>query len=116
MTVNELIDALLPGDDLLPSGTAAGIHIDEVARHAVLEAMARAGGGADAIREVERATPAEFAALVFALVEEYYDSDAVITALGWTTDPPQPNGHPLPEFDEDLLAKVRRRAPMWRRV
>lgn len=113
MTAARVIDTLLPGDDVLPSGTAAGVRVDETAHRAVLDAIARAGGGADAVREVERAMPAELAALLAALLEEYYDSDAVITALGWSPLPPQPNGHPLPAFDEDLLAKVKRRAPLW---
>jgi hypothetical protein len=109
-----VVDALLPGDDVLPSGTAAGVRVDEDAHRAVLGAIARAGDGPGAIRAVERAMPEEFAALLFALVEEYYDSDAVIAALGWTPDPPQPSGHPLPPFDERLLEKVKRRAPLWR--
>lgn len=116
MVAAPIIDALLPGDDVLPCGTAAGVRIDEDAHAAVLHAIARAGGGADAIREVERALPAEFAALVSALVEEYYGSDAVVGALGWSTEPPQPNGHPLPAFDDGLLDRVRRRTPLWRDV
>jgi hypothetical protein len=109
-----VVDSLLPGDDVLPSGTAAGVRIDTEAHRTVLDAIARAGADADALRHVEREMPAEFAALLFALVEDYYDSDAVIAALGWTRDAPQPSGHPLPAFDERLLERVRRRAPLWR--
>ncbi len=120
------IDALVPGDDVLPSGTAAGVRIDAATHGAVLGAIARAAGGeeafahgdpsarASAVGDAERAVPAAFAALVLAIVEEYYDSDAVILALGWTVEPPQPNGHPLPAFDEGLLASVKLRGSIWR--
>lgn len=124
--LDAVIDTLLPGDDALPAGTVARVRIERAMHRAVLGAIARAAGseeafaGADAtrrarvIREVERAHPDALAALLYALVEEYYDSDAVISAMGWTIESPQPNGHPLPAFDDDLLASVRRRSPFWR--
>ena len=52
--------------------------------------------------------------MLLAVVEEYYDAAAVLLAMGWQVEPPQPNGHPLPAFDEALVEKVRKRAPMWR--
>lgn len=124
--LDAVVDTLMPGDDVLPSGSAAGVRIDRAAHHAVLEAIARAAGDEDrfvradarararAVREVERAMPAELAALLVAVAEGYYDSDAVITALGWTAAAPQPNGRPLPAFDEGPLVKVKERGAIWR--
>lgn len=109
-----IVDALLPGDDVLPSGTAAGVAIDESAHRDVLAAIARAGGGEEGIRAAEREVPAELAALLYDVVERYYDADVVLVSLGWRTEPPQPRGHALEPFDDGLLAKVRRRAPLWR--
>ncbi|OGO67256.1 MAG: hypothetical protein A3H36_02175 [Chloroflexi bacterium RIFCSPLOWO2_02_FULL_71_16] len=91
--------------------------IEEIARAAGGEDAFLAAGAArraDALRQVEAAMPDVFAALLLAVVEEYYDADAVLLAMGWPVEPPQPNGHPLPAFDEALVEKVRKRAPMWR--
>lgn len=124
--LDAVADTLMPGDDVLPPGPAAGVRIDPAAHHAVLAAIAIVSGDEDrfvradararasAIGEVERAMPSELAALIFAVAEGYYDSDAVITALGWTAAPPQPNGHPLPAFDPELVSAVRQRERMWR--
>jgi len=131
--VGAVVDALLPGDGgspALPSATAAGVtarvEAGREAHRPVIEEIARAAGGedaflaagaarrADALRQVEAAMPDVFAALLLAVVEEYYDADAVLLAMGWPVEPPQPNGHPLPAFDEALVEKVRKRAPMWR--
>jgi hypothetical protein len=124
--LDAVIDTLAPGDEVLPSGTAAGVRVDAAAHRMVLGAIGRTAGGEDAfaaagaaararaIDHIEREMPSELAALVLAVAEEYYDADAVVLALGWTVEPPQPNGHPLPAFDERLLAAVRRRRPFWR--
>lgn len=129
--IGAVVDTLLPGDDgapALPSGTAAGVplRIDVVAHREVLDAIARTAGGEDAfvradasaraavLKEVEQAMPDAFATLLLRAIEEYYDADAVIIALGWSVEPPQPNGHPLPTFDDGLLAQVKRRGALWR--
>ncbi len=126
-------DTLLPGESLppagemaLPSASAAGVAIDAEAHRSVLEAIATEAGGEAAflaaaepdrvaiLQEAEAATPAAFRALALALLADYYESDRALSALGWTTDPPQPRGHALPPFDERLLAKVRQRGRRWR--
>ncbi|MBV9521469.1 MAG: hypothetical protein JO010_01665 [Alphaproteobacteria bacterium] len=134
-----IIDTLLPGMGApearggmhLPSGSEAGI---DLARHAasarpILDAIAVAAGGAAAfagaseaaraaiLRRVERDRPDPFRAFVTLVLAEYYETPAVLTALGWRAAPPQPMGHPLPAMDaetERRLDRVRRRAPLWR--
>lgn len=98
-------------------GSVLGTVLDAVARTAGGEAaFVRAGSArrAATVRAVEPELPDAFAALVLGMVEDYYDADAVLLALGWRVEPPQPNGHPLPAFDGSLLSAVRERAPMWR--
>jgi hypothetical protein len=133
-----LVDTLLPGDrgtPPLPTGTAAGVttaleHLvasDAGARHrVVLEAIGGAAGGQDtfvrtdadgriaAVRRVEAEMPGLFRALVAVVLQYYYEADVVLRAMGWRAEPPQPQGHVLPPFDEALLDPVRRRGRIWR--
>jgi hypothetical protein len=132
-----VLDTLLPGTAVeqgrapVPSGTEAGI---DLARHAetaraVLDAIATAAGSAATfagateaervaiLRTVERGDPESFRLLVTALLVEYYETPAVLTAFGWRASPPQPQGHAVPEADaetERRLERVRQRAPAWR--
>lgn len=126
-------DTLLPGEATapagaapLPSASAVRVSIDADAHRSVLEAIATEVGGEAAfivaaepgrvaiLRAVEAETPAAFRALVLALLADYYESDRVLGALGWTTDAPQPRGHALPPFEQEALVKVKRRARLWR--
>ena len=133
-----VVDALLPGDSgslPLPSGTAAGVTEKltqrleagaDAAAQVVLDAIASAGGGeasflrggsderAMRLRRVEAEMRGSFQAFVTLLLQDYYEAEIVLLALGWRAEPPQPRGHQLPEFDEALLAPVKRRARMWR--
>ena len=52
---------------------------------------------------------------VTAVLTLYYEHPDVISAFGWPSRPPQPLGHTLPPFDEDLLAPVKARGEIWRR-
>jgi hypothetical protein len=134
-----VVDTLLPGDDgapPLPTGSAAGV-VDALSAylaearnatemHGVLDAIARRAGGEPgfiafdaaartaAVRAVEAEMQGAFGRLVARALEEYYDSDPVIVAMGWRLEPPQPRGHALPPFDERLLDPVRGRARLWR--
>lgn len=114
-----------PGKTALPSASAAGVAIDAGAHRTVLEAIAArigetkfaASPGPDrvaALKAVERGHPAAFRALVTALLSDYYSSDGALRALGWRAGAPQPRGHALPQFDADLLTKVRQRGRLWR--
>ena len=58
-------------------------------------------------------TPA-FSAFLMVVTADYYETESVIHAMGWPVEPPQPQGYPLPAFDEALLGPVKTRAPLWR--
>jgi len=92
----------------------------------VLDAVATAAGGQDAfvradslgriasVRRVEAEMPGPFRALVAVVLQDYYEADVVLLAMGWRAEPPQPQGHVVRPFDEALLGPVRRRSRMWR--
>jgi hypothetical protein len=126
-----VIDMLLPGDDALPSGTRAGL--DPAAfvepHRAVFDAIAAEVGGPAvfartdectrnaAVRAVERAAPDAFRTLLTAVLANYYEAPAVLAALGWRGEPPQPTGHRVAPFDNsgaERLERVRRRSKLWR--
>lgn len=127
-----IVDLLLPGDldARLPAAGEVGVGSalvallqtpDGLACHRVVSAVARALGGAHeflhatpdrriaVLRAVEEELPAEFRTLVVFALERYYQSDAVASALGWRSQPPQPLGHDLDPLDETLLDAVRAR-------
>jgi hypothetical protein len=136
--LSAVIDTLLPGDrgvPPLPTGTAAGVatrleHLaagrDHDLRDVVLQAIASAALGEEAfvraddagriasVRRVEVEMPGPFRALVALVLRDYYEAEIVLHAMGWRVEPPQPQGHVLPPFDEALLEPVKRRRQMWR--
>jgi hypothetical protein len=136
--LSAIVDTLLPGDrgtPPLPTGTAVGVtkELEQLVagpngppHRAVLQAIESAAGGQEAfvrgdhdrriasVRRVEAEMPGPFRALVAVVLQDYYEADAVLLAMGWRAEPPQPRGHVLPPFDEPLLGPVRRRARMWR--
>jgi hypothetical protein len=126
-----VIDTLLPGDGVLPRGTAAGLPLPAYAEahRPVLEAIAAQAGGPESftgadeaaraatVRAIERAMPDAFWALLTAVLSDYYESEPVLTALGWPTHPPQPTGHVLAAMDDAIAARlnrVERRGQLWR--
>ena len=126
-----VIDTLLPGDDVLPSGTAAGILPPgmEEAHRSILDAIAAEAGGiaafvhagestrAAVVGRVERTAPDRFRALLVALSSDYYESATVLTALGWRIEAPQPAGHSIPHGIDTMapqLERVRSRGKLWR--
>jgi hypothetical protein len=124
-----VVDTLLPGEDVLPSGTAAGLPLTAYAdsHRAVLDAIAahtresfiQAGEAARAnvLQAVERSMPDAFRALLTAVLSDYYESEPVLTALGWPTHPPQPMGHAVAVIDDATAARidrVARRGRLWR--
>ena len=68
------------------------------------------------LRSVEQAEPAFFAALVEHTYRGYYVRPEVHAAIGYATRPPQPLGHALAPFGEELLQLQLNRAPFWRRA
>lgn len=134
-----IVDLLLPGDEdaRLPAASEVKVNDALVAAlagpdghpyHRVVSAVARELGGAHdflhatpdrrmaALRAAERELPVEFRALVVFALEAYYQSDAVVLAMGWRTEAPQPLGHELDPLNETLLDAVRSRGPLWREV
>ena len=123
-----IVDTLLPGEaagagsNALPSGTAAGVDLGRYAEvsRPVLDAIARAAGGAEAfaradeagrttiLQSVQHDMPEAFARLLAALMPDYYEAPVVLRALGWRTEPPQPRGHVIPAMDEATRARLER--------
>jgi hypothetical protein len=130
-----VLDTLLPGDAgspaPLPSGSRAGIDFNDLSstQAEALRTIAEEAGSeaefatvpaakrAEVMRRVEAKAPTAFQALLAAALMRYYQSEAVTTAMGWRTAPPQPGGHKLPMTDEATwarLEKVRTRGRIWR--
>jgi hypothetical protein len=127
-----VLDTLLPGDkespEPLPTGSGIGIEAHDLPADALRVIAAEAGGEAafeaapsalraDIVRRVEVASPALFQALLAAVLMRYYQSDTVVTAMGWRLEPPQPRGHKLAATDAatwERLEKVRKRGRLWR--
>jgi len=124
-----VIDTLLPGDDVLPSGTRVGVTMVANTHALVLEAVSAQGGGLDAfagapeperaavLQAVERAHPEAFRALLVAVLSDYYEAPPVLAALGWRLGPPQPTGHAMSTMDDPTskhLERVRQRDRLWR--
>ena len=68
------------------------------------------------LKSVEQAEPAFFAALVEHTYRGYYVRPEVQAAVGFITRPPQPLGHELAPWREDLLQLQVSREPFWRRT
>lgn len=134
-----VVDTLLPGEAVaptgagrLPPGSAAGV---DLLKHAealrpLLDAIAKAAGdaqrfvdGDEASRvailvSVQRELPEGFARLLGTLLPDYYEAPAVMNALGWRSEPPQPQGHAVPAMDETTrlrLERVRLGRQRWRK-
>lgn len=73
-----------------------------------------AAGQESLLRTVEEAQPASFAALVDHAYRGYYTHPQVHAAIGYPGRAPQPLGHQLAPFREELLHLQRGRAPFWR--
>jgi hypothetical protein len=139
MFIAAVVDTLLPGDSggsdgypPLPPASAAGIDLTGIAtsHSAVFNAVAQRTGKAEAfvsaveseriaaMQSVERAMPEAFRVLLSALLADYYQSPPVLNAMGWRADPPQPQGHAMPEISDaafQRLGRVQARGKLWRR-
>jgi hypothetical protein len=123
--LDAVLDTLLPGVDDLPSGSRIGL--DPAAHAEALRAIGAEAGSdaafvaaspdtrAEILRRVE--TRPEFQALAAAALTRYYQSEAVVTAMGWRLAPPQPTGHKVAATDAAIwerLEKVKARKRIWR--
>jgi hypothetical protein len=132
--VAAIVDTLVPGGPLANGVKAPAASALEIAwhsleeRHAqVLAAIAVEGGGKETfssgtvdfrtvvLKRVENEHPEELAAFITTVLTRYYEHPQVLAAFGWPSRPPQPLGHELPPFDEELLAPVKARGEIWRR-
>ena len=73
-----------------------------------------AAGQESLLRRVEEAQPAFFASLVEHAYRGYYTHPQVHAAIGYPGRAPQPLGHQLAPFREELLQLQRGRQPFWR--
>lgn len=131
-----VLDRLIPAEGPWPGGGAPGFPAAVVAdagkdgEAALLEDLLRAlPTGFDtlaanaqdkALRTVEAAQPAAFAALHRHLVNVYYSHPQVLAVLeaqtGYPARPPLFGGYEMTPFDPDRLAAQRQRKPLWRPV
>jgi len=133
-----VIDTLLPAEIALPAGSAAlptGTSVlGDVARYAevaapLLDLIRTSSGGeaaflaatADArrttIAAIEAQAPERLRTLLQAILADYCESSAVLSAFGRSSAPPQPAGQMLAEADAPTLAaleNVRARGKLWR--
>jgi hypothetical protein len=131
--LNAVIDTLVPGGELAngvvaPAASAIGLAgdlgNDRSAR--VLAAIADAAGSEDDFRsgtedfrasvimDVEKTHTQDFIAFVTKVLTLYYEHPDVLAAFSWPSRPPQPLGHEMPPFDEELLGPVLARGEFWR--
>jgi hypothetical protein len=126
-----VVDTLLPGDGVLPRGTAAGLPLADYGEShcPVLDAIAAQARGVESfiradeaarttvLRAVEHSMPDAFRTLLSAVLSDYYESAPVLAALGWPTQPPQPSGNAIAAMDNATAARldrVARRGQLWR--
>ena len=132
--IDAVIDTLLPGVTeangvTAPPASAVGIWplVESERNLRIMAAIAQAAGGEEAFRtgtddfririlkRIEATNAPDFGAFVTAVLTRYYEHPQVISAFGWPSRPPQPEGHEMPEFDEKLLDPVKARGEIWRK-
>ncbi len=132
-----VLDVLIPAEVGFPA--AGAIVLDHVLSMAaasseldallagVLRAVAEAARGGDfsalavdeqeaVLREVERAHPDAFDALVGHTYAGYYSRPDVVTRLGLTPGPVHPRGHRIAPAELPDLTRVTSRGPLYRRA
>ncbi|MGI9499498.1 MAG: hypothetical protein ACR2P3_05640 [Geminicoccaceae bacterium] len=111
MTLGELVDLMLPGDDRFPSASSVGVHgqlrgrlreIDGETALSTLEA-ARAKGGPEALTALEEAKPDLFQKLRSVVFLTYYEMPEVQDVIRNFGHPynasPLPKGYATGRFD-----------------
>jgi hypothetical protein len=131
-----VLDSIVPPRDGLPGAGGLGVDasIDRTLaqspklRRLFLDGLSRialasadflaldAGAREGVLRGVEAAEPEFFAALVEHAYRGYYTQPEVHAAIGYPDRAPQPLGHQLAPFREELLQVQVGRTPFWRRA
>ncbi len=111
MTVGELVDLMLPGDDMFPSASAVGVHgllrqrLQEIGSDVALLALANASGqdAINALTDLEKKQPELFTKLRSVVFLTYYEMPEVqdvIRSLGHRYNAePLPKGYVVGRFD-----------------
>lgn len=111
MTLGELVDLMVPGDDLFPAASTVGVHgllhqrLQTLDGEAALAALANASGQGviDALADLEKNQPELFAKLRSVVFLTYYEMPEVqdvIRSLGHRYNAePLPRGYAMGRFD-----------------
>ncbi|MDH3662428.1 MAG: hypothetical protein OEU92_20760 [Alphaproteobacteria bacterium] len=111
MTLGELVDLMLPGDDLFPAASAVGVHgllrrrLQEIGGEAALSILTNASGqgGINALADLEHEKPELFTKLRSVVFLTYYEMPEVqeaIRSLGHRYNAePLPKGYAMGRFD-----------------
>ena len=70
----------------------------------------------EVIQQFESSDPRLFELLLEIVYTAYYSDIRVHERIGWKSGALQPEGHPLPPWDESILDRVRKRKPFWTHV
>jgi len=137
--LRQVLDVLIPGTSTLPAAgqAGAGDHVERraeatpalrrrlgegLATIAILAARSHPDGF-EALDHDQRETvlhaasteaPDAFDALILHAYSGYYALPRVLAGIGAPDRPPQPLGHEMAPLDERLLARVKRRPPLYR--
>ena len=70
----------------------------------------------EVIQQFESSDPRLFELLLEIVYTAYYSDTRVHERIGWKSGALQPEGHPMPPWDESILDIVRKRTPFWSHV
>lgn len=70
----------------------------------------------EVIQQFESSDPRLFGLLLEIVYTAYYSDTRVHERIGWKSGALQPEGHPMPPWDESILDIVRKRTPFWSHV
>ena len=119
-----IIDTMVPGgevaDDVSLPPASAIIDADRLLQPEIVAAAGAGFAGLDAagrealLAEIALALPTQWQALLKAVLETYYSDPRILRAFHWRAEPPQPEGHDLPDCNWSILDQVKARRPFWR--
>ena len=119
-----IFDTMVPGgevtDDVSLPPASAIIHAGQLLPPEIVAAAGAGFAGMDAagrearLAEIALALPTRWQVLLKSVLETYYSNPRILRAFHWRAEPPQPEGHDLPEDDWSILNQVKARKPFWR--